>query len=80
MFPMKFFEYLAAGIPVVATDIPALAEFGDIATLTTRDEMVAAIERVLGGDVPDAGVRQAAVHDNTYSARTRRMLAAAGLH
>ena len=80
MFPMKFFEYLAAGIPVVATDIPALAEFGDVATLTTRDGMVAAIENVLGGDVPDAGVRQAAVDDNTYSARTRRMLASAGLH
>ena len=25
--PMKFFEYLAAGKPVVATDLPTLAEF-----------------------------------------------------
>jgi glycosyltransferase involved in cell wall biosynthesis len=28
MFPMKYFEYLAAGLPVVATLLPALAEFG----------------------------------------------------
>jgi glycosyltransferase involved in cell wall biosynthesis len=27
MFPMKYFEYLAAGRPVVATRLPALAEF-----------------------------------------------------
>ena len=27
MFPMKFFEYLAAGLPVVATSIDALQEF-----------------------------------------------------
>jgi glycosyltransferase involved in cell wall biosynthesis len=27
MFPMKYFEYLAAGRPVVATKLPALAEF-----------------------------------------------------
>lgn len=33
MFPMKFFEYLAAGVPVVATDLPALAEYGSLARL-----------------------------------------------
>lgn len=79
MFPMKFFEYLAAGIPVVATNIPALAEFGNIATLTTQSDMISAIERVLSGDVPDAAVRQAAVNENTYLIRTQRMLAAADI-
>jgi glycosyltransferase involved in cell wall biosynthesis len=30
MFPMKFFEYLAAGLPVVSTALPALREFASI--------------------------------------------------
>jgi glycosyltransferase involved in cell wall biosynthesis len=30
MFPMKFFEYLAAGLPVVATALPALGDFSSI--------------------------------------------------
>jgi glycosyltransferase involved in cell wall biosynthesis len=29
MFPMKFFEYMAAGKPIVATELAALAEFKD---------------------------------------------------
>lgn len=33
MFPMKFFEYLAAGLPVVATALPALEEYRDLAWL-----------------------------------------------
>jgi glycosyltransferase involved in cell wall biosynthesis len=30
MFPMKYFEYLAAGRPVVTTKLPALAEFSNL--------------------------------------------------
>ena len=30
MFPMKFFEYLAAGLPVIATEIPSLEEFSHL--------------------------------------------------
>jgi len=33
MFPMKFFEYLAAGLPVVATAIDALQPFASLALL-----------------------------------------------
>ena len=33
MFPMKFFEYLAAGLPVVATAIDALGQFADASLL-----------------------------------------------
>ena len=30
MFPMKFFEYLAAGLPIVATSIPSLHDFSQL--------------------------------------------------
>ncbi len=43
--PMKFFEYLAAGKPVVATELPALAEFCDyFLTARTADEFAAALQ------------------------------------
>jgi|HubBroStandDraft_3_1064219.scaffolds.fasta_scaffold28236_2 glycosyltransferase involved in cell wall biosynthesis len=32
IFPMKVYEYLAAGLPVVATALPSLAEVADVAT------------------------------------------------
>lgn len=37
MFPMKFFEYLAAGLPVVSTALPALRDFSSIHNVA-RDE------------------------------------------
>ncbi|MHB8589539.1 MAG: glycosyltransferase [Candidatus Dormibacteraceae bacterium] len=32
--PLKFYEYLAAGVPVISVALPALAAFGDVATFT----------------------------------------------
>jgi glycosyltransferase involved in cell wall biosynthesis len=54
MFPMKFFEYLAAGLSVVAANVPALAEFAR-AYVAARSptEFGAAIQRVLDGHRPD---------------------------
>ena len=34
MFPMKFFEYLAAGLPVVATDLESIREFNKLVAIT----------------------------------------------
>jgi hypothetical protein len=31
MFPMKFFEYLAAGCPIVSTALPALRAYAHVA-------------------------------------------------
>jgi glycosyltransferase involved in cell wall biosynthesis len=36
--PIKTYEYLAAGLPVVATDLPALRRLGDVVRLATSPE------------------------------------------
>jgi glycosyltransferase involved in cell wall biosynthesis len=36
--PMKFFEFLAAGKPIVTTDIPSLKEFEDVAFISKNKE------------------------------------------
>lgn len=44
--PVKVYEYLAAGKPVVATPLPELAKFGDLVDIAaTAEEAVAAVER-----------------------------------
>jgi glycosyltransferase involved in cell wall biosynthesis len=77
MFPMKFFEYLAAGLPVVATRINALQAFGEAALLCdpTPEAFSEAITRALGGLGPPLRTRLQLAAEHTYSARTGRMLA-----
>jgi glycosyltransferase involved in cell wall biosynthesis len=75
MFPMKYFEYLSAGRPVVATPIPALAEFaGRHRVAADAESFVAAIAAALAdpGAVPldDPLLRQ-----HTWRARLDAMLA-----
>ena len=49
MFPMKFFEYLAAGVPVVSSNLPALVEYGSLAQLCSdHASFLAAVDASLG--------------------------------
>ena len=50
IFPMKVYEYLAAGLPVVATGVPALKQVQEVLLFKGVDETVAALERVLAED------------------------------
>ena len=77
MFPMKFFEYLAAGVPVVATAIPSLEGYGEAALLVRpgADNFEAAIDRALRGEGPRRSERLALARTQTYSARSQSMLA-----
>ena len=76
MYPMKFFEYLASGCPIVGTAIPSLYEQADVASLCkpTAVEFEKAIRRVLHGDVPSLESRLARANLNTYKRRTAAML------
>ena len=76
MFPMKFFEYLSAGLPVVGTAIPALKSHSDVAWLCEPDAVAfaSAIDRALKGQGPSLSKRLARAHSHTYSARTKSML------
>lgn len=76
MFPMKFFEYLAAGRPVVATSLPALADYHHAARFAdTPADFVAAIASSLDGTAPDLATRLTAARDQTYEIRTAKMMA-----
>jgi len=52
VFPMKVYEYLAAGLPVLATPLPALDGVEAIETVGSAEELLAAAERELAADSP----------------------------
>ena len=76
MFPMKFFEYLAAGLPVVGTAIPALKSHSDVAWLCEpdADAFAFAIDRAIQGQGPSRSERLARAQAHTYATRTKSML------
>jgi glycosyltransferase involved in cell wall biosynthesis len=53
VFPMKVYEYLAAGLPVVSTPLPALREVGGIAFARTAEEFARAVEDALRAETPE---------------------------
>jgi glycosyltransferase involved in cell wall biosynthesis len=65
IFPMKVYEYLAAGLPVVATPLPALADVPEVATAPDAGGIAQLLERALAEDTPErraARSRAAAAH------------------
>jgi glycosyltransferase involved in cell wall biosynthesis len=70
VFPMKIFEYLAAGLPVVTTPLPALAGTNGVAVAADAPATVAAVERALAEDGHTARcTRSRAVLGNSWEAR-----------
>lgn len=75
MFPMKFFEYLAAGRPVVSGPLNALEGYSDIALFASGvGDYVEAIEATLLGHTASLEQRLAIARENTYAARTAKMM------
>ena len=79
VFPMKTYEYLAAGLPVVSTTLPALAAVpeSEIARATDAPGMVAAIEAAMAADGPAARAeRSRAAQAHSWEARIAQIDAA----
>jgi len=70
VFPMKVYEYLAAGLAVVTTPLPALAETSGVFVAADAPATVAAIERALAQDGPEGRLaRSQAVRGNSWDTR-----------
>ena len=70
IFPMKVYEYLAAGLPVVATGVPALADLAGVELVDGVSDTLAAIERALDGDSPALRrERSEVVRDHSWTTR-----------
>ncbi|MEW6770607.1 MAG: glycosyltransferase [Bacillota bacterium] len=73
--PLKFYEYLASGRPVVSTDMPAVREFADVvAVAADAPGFVAAVERTLAGENPARQEeRLARAREHSWEARVAFM-------
>jgi glycosyltransferase involved in cell wall biosynthesis len=77
IFPMKVYEYLAAGLPVVATGLPALEGVDGVELVEGALATVAALERVLIEDsAARRRARSEAVSGNSWEARLQEIGAA----
>lgn len=77
VFPMKVYEYLAAGLPVVSTPLPALAGVGDVVLAADGEAIARALEELLAADTPQLRAersRRAARH--SWDARLGEIAAA----
>jgi glycosyltransferase involved in cell wall biosynthesis len=52
IFPMKVYEYLAAGLPIVATPLPSLEGLPDIIMAQNAESFIAGVARALEDDSP----------------------------
>jgi glycosyltransferase involved in cell wall biosynthesis len=77
IFPMKVYEYLAAGLPVVSTPLPALSEISQIAVAGNAGEMAARIEAALSEDDSSLRMeRSRAAAGHSWEARLDELAAA----
>ena len=74
--PVKFYEYISSGKPVVATDMDELKEFSDIVYISkSKEEFVENIEKALKED--DNSIREkriAVAKENDWDIRVRDVL------
>jgi glycosyltransferase involved in cell wall biosynthesis len=81
IFPMKVYEYLAAGLPVVATPLPSLRGVEGVVMAADADSTVARLEDLLASDSPDARAeRSKLASGHSWDARVDEIAAALNGH
>lgn len=76
VFPIKFFEMLATGKPVVATALPSLVPFGSTVPLAaTAGEFIAAVRSALADPESGRTARLALAAQHTWERRVDELLA-----
>jgi glycosyltransferase involved in cell wall biosynthesis len=77
--PIKLREYLAAGVPIVATPIPEVGRYADwCASADSPEAFVRAVETAIAGDSPERRAERAlAVADETWAVRAAEVAATA---
>jgi len=79
MFPMKYFEYLAAGVPVVSTPLDFTRQHREgLVVADGVEAFVQTIEKQLGLGRFTKEEVQSFVADNTWSERLKKMLKIVG--
>ena len=74
IFPMKIYEYLAAGLPVVATPLPSLTGVEGISFAATASETAASLTRALMEDGPELrAARGALAEGHSWDGRLREI-------
>lgn len=74
--PLKFYEYLAAGKPIVTVNMPGVREFADIVEIAnTADEFVSAVARAVQEETPDKlAARLKRAQENSWESRVQFMM------
>jgi glycosyltransferase involved in cell wall biosynthesis len=77
VFPMKTYEYLAAGRPVVSTPLAALSRVPEVVTATTADEFARRLEDAIKHDsAAQRAARSLAAQPHSWESRLDQISAA----
>ncbi len=73
--PLKFYEYLASGKPIVSIDMPGVSDFADVVEIAgNSDEFISGIERALSHETPEKlRKRLERARENSWESRVEFM-------